>query len=72
MVSTTFVAMRAPSTETPMVPPSERKKAMPELATPISAGVTAFCTISTRFCMTMPRPAPRMNMNRETRMKLVS
>ena len=45
-----------------MVPPRLRKNATFELAAPSCSGRTVFCTMSTRFCMTMPTPAPRMSM----------
>ena len=57
-----MVASAAPMTETPIVPPRLRKNVTPELATPISVGFEVFCTISTRFCIVMPTPAPSRNM----------
>jgi hypothetical protein len=66
MPSVTRVVMRLPSTApitlTPIVPPRLRKKATEALAVPICRGSTAFCTISTRFCDTMPTPEPSTNM----------
>src|SRR5690625_7623909 len=53
--SPTVVATReantAPSTDTPVVPPKERKKATAPLAAPTSRNGTEFCTTNTRFCM---------------------
>ena len=43
---------------TPMVPAMVRKKLTFEDAAPNCVGGVSFCTISVRFCMTMPRPAP--------------
>lgn len=48
-----------PKTATPKEAPMERKKVAPEVATPRSSYETAFCTISTRTCMTRPRPRPK-------------
>ena len=59
-------------TETPIVPPRLRKNVTPELATPISVGLAVFCTMSTRFCIVMPTPAPSRNMYSETSAKFVS
>ena len=56
-------ASSAPSTLTPMAPPRLRKNAISELPEPMSRRATVFCTTSTRFCMTMPTPAPTMSMN---------
>ncbi|GAB7005336.1 hypothetical protein JCM18899A_28090 [Nocardioides sp. AN3] len=52
----------APKTATPIAPPRERKKVAPEVATPRSAWGTAFWVASTRTCITIPMPAPVMNM----------
>ena len=60
--SVTRWASTAPSTETPIVPPSERKNATDELAAPMSRSGTVFCTASTRFCMVMPTPTPTSSM----------
>ena len=56
--SPTLAASTAPSTDTPTVPPIERKNETVELAAPRSVGATEFCTASTRFCIVMPRPRP--------------
>ena len=66
------LARVAPITETPTVPPSDRKNVTPELATPISVGRAVFCTMRTRFCIVVPTPAPRRNMYSDTRAKFVS
>jgi hypothetical protein len=58
----TWSASTAPSTETPIAPPSERKNATDALAAPMSRSGTVFCTASTRFCMLMPTPTPTPNM----------
>ncbi len=50
------------NTATPTVPPSCRKKVADAVATPISRGLTAFCTIRVSGCMQLPRPMPRMSM----------
>jgi hypothetical protein len=52
----------APSAETPIAPPSVRKNATDELATPSSLIFTWFWTDRTRFCIVMPMPAPMQNM----------
>ncbi len=52
----------APSAETPMAPPRERKKVTTELAEPRSSGATWFCVARTRFCIIMPMPRPMTNM----------
>lgn len=52
------LAMTAPSAETPIAPPRERKKVTVELAAPRSLGATWFCVDSTRFCIIMPTPRP--------------
>ena len=54
----TWWASTAPSAETPIEPPIERKNATTELAAPMSARAALFCTASTRFCMVAPRPTP--------------
>ncbi len=51
-------ASSAPSTETPIAPPRVRKNATSELPAPMSRWGTVFCTTSTRFCISIPRPAP--------------
>ncbi|GAB3960382.1 hypothetical protein GCM10027614_82100 [Micromonospora vulcania] len=70
--SVTRRARTAPSTETPMVPPSDRKNATLALAAPMSLSATVFCTARTRFCMVMPTPVPTMNMAAPTRTSDVS
>lgn len=50
--------MTAPSAETPIAPPRERKNVTVELAEPRSDGATWFCVESTRFCIIMPTPRP--------------
>ncbi len=54
--------MTAPSAETPIAPPRERKKVTTELAEPRSDAATWFCVASTRFCIIMPMPRPITNM----------
>ncbi len=61
----------APSTETPVAPPSERKKVISALAAPMSSSGTEFCTTSTRFCMTMPTPRPTRLMKAPSSIRLV-
>ena len=61
----------APSAETPIDPPIERKNATSELAAPMSDCAVLFCTARTRFCMVAPRPRPRTAMNTPTRARLV-
>ncbi len=58
----TRVASSEPSAATPVAPPSVRKNAISELPAPMSLVCTEFWTTSTRFCMTMPTPAPRIAM----------
>ncbi|CAM5624888.1 hypothetical protein SMICM304S_05385 [Streptomyces microflavus] len=52
----------APSAETPIAPPRDRKKVTTELAEPRSSGATWFCVARTRFCIIMPMPRPMTNM----------
>lgn len=52
----------APSTAVPTEPPIERNSDAPEVATPRSEWSTAFCTASTRTCITSPSPSPSTNM----------
>jgi hypothetical protein len=61
----------APSADTPMEPPIERKNATTELAAPMSRCAVLFCTASTRFCMVAPRPRPSTDMKAPTRSRLV-
>lgn len=61
-LSATWWASSAPSAETPIEPPIERKNATTELAAPMSDWVVLFCTARTRFCMVAPRPMPRTAM----------
>jgi hypothetical protein len=63
MVSRSRWVSSGPKTATPMAPPREEKNVAPEVATPRSAWGTAFWVASTRTCITMPMPAPVMNMN---------
>jgi hypothetical protein len=53
MFACTRLASTAPSTDTPMVPPSERKNVTEPVAAPSSRIGTAFCTASTS-CIVMP------------------
>lgn len=51
-------AKTVPKMATPKDAPMDRKKVAPDVATPRSSYDTAFCTISTRTCMTSPSPSP--------------
>ncbi len=42
----------------PNVPPMERKNVTELVATPMSRGGMAFCTLMTSVCIDRPRPAP--------------
>lgn len=53
------LAKTVPKIATPNEAPMDRKNVAPEVATPRSSYETAFCTISTRTCMTRPRPRPK-------------
>jgi hypothetical protein len=44
----------------------ERKNVAPEVATPRSAWLTAFCTAMTSTCIEAPMPTPSTNMDSET------
>ena len=46
----------------PSVPPTERKNVEAAEATPMSLAGTAFCMASTRLCMFMPSPMPKIAM----------
>ena len=59
-------------TATPSVPPSWRKKVAELVATPISRGGTAFCTMIVRGCMHWPMPRPRNSIPTITQPRLVS
>jgi hypothetical protein len=56
----------APSAETPIDPPIERKNATIELAAPMSAWAVLFWTASTRFCIVAPSPRPSTAMKPPT------
>ena len=71
IASRAWVASSAPSTLTPIAPPRLRKNAISELPAPMSAAGTVFCTTSTRFCISMPRPAPTTSMNALSSIRLV-
>src|SRR6478672_338144 len=69
--STTWWLSTAPSAETPIEPPIERKNATSELAAPMSRWAVLFCTARTRFCMVAPSPRPSTAMKMPTRTRLV-
>ena len=58
--SLTRLPRMAPRTETPMAPPTDRKNATEALAVPMSLAWTVFWTARTRFCISRPRPRPRI------------
>ena len=62
----TWWLSRAPSAETPIEPPIERKNETTELAAPMSAWAVLFWTASTRFCIVAPSPRPSTAMNAPT------
>ena len=59
-------------TATPSVPPSWRKNVAELVATPISRGGTAFCTMIVSGCMHWPRPRPSNSIPAITSSRLVS
>ncbi len=59
-------------TATPRVPPSWRKKVAELVATPISLGGTAFCTMIVSGCMHWPMPSPRNSIPTIISSRLVS
>ena len=52
----------APKIDTPIEPPTWRIIVDPLVATPITDGLTAFCTASTSTCITEPSPRPSTTM----------
>ena len=67
----TWWASTAPSAETPIEPPIERKNVTTELAAPRSDCATLFCTASTRFCIEAPSPRPSTLIDAPTYSRLV-
>ncbi|GAB6983724.1 hypothetical protein JCM10369A_02480 [Nocardioides pyridinolyticus] len=59
-------------TATPSVPPIWRENVAELVATPISPGGTALCTMSSSGCMQLPRPRPSTNIARLTKSWAVS
>src|SRR5262249_57867186 len=53
-----LLVIHAPERATPSAPPSERKNDAAEVATPRSAGSTAFWMAVVRLGITSPRPTP--------------
>ncbi|CAM5532187.1 TRAP transporter large permease subunit [Streptomyces] [Streptomyces violaceorubidus] len=62
VAAATRLARIAPRTLTPMVPPMLRKNDSTEVAAPRSVAATSFWAASTRFCISMPTPTPRIAM----------
>jgi hypothetical protein len=52
----------ASETAAPKVPPIDRKKVTELVATPMSLGGMAFCTLITSVCMLRPSPRPMSSM----------
>ena len=50
-----------PKTAAPKELPMVRKNVTPDVATPRSEKLAVLCTMSTRTCMHIPMPVPRMN-----------
>ena len=72
MLSPSVLNSSERNTATPSVPPSWRKNVAELVATPISRGGTAFCTMIVSGCMHWPMPRPTNSIPNITQPRLVS